>query len=329
MTTSVALCTYNGAVFLLEQLNSILNQTKTVDEIIICDDCSKDKTCDLIRQFIKTCPVKIKFVENSINTGYIQNFEQAISLCSGDIIFMSDQDDLWEPHKVATICHFFEKHKEKDFVFTDAELVNQWGVNSYEKTLFQVVGWNKTNKTIFDDNCEYDILSTSGRVTGATVAFRSSFLPYCIPFPQTWIPGVHDEMIAISAVLHNKIARIDECLIKYRLHEKQTVGLNIILKFPPKSWELALNTILWHESVSGNDRNVGMEKLQIVYKRFWIRHKCFSLLQFILMYIRGEYGEHYLRPYAVFSRDVKGIFVRFMNKIKQIPYLRVVDIRHL
>ncbi len=329
MTTSVALCTYNGAEFLSKQLSSIVKQTKSVDEIIICDDSSTDSTCDLIRRFIKECPIKTKFIENSINLGYMSNFEQAISLCSGDIIFLSDQDDIWMPHKVETIYRFFEEHNDKDFVFTDAELINSWDVKSYDKTLFQIIGWDKHNKKIFDNGCPYDVLSTSGRVTGATVAFRSTLLPYCIPFAKTWIPGVHDEMIAISAMLNDGIARIDECLIKYRLHEKQTVGVNILMKFPPKSWALALNTILWHESVSENNRNIGMEKLQIVYKRFWIRHQNFSIIRFIIIYIRGEYGKYYLHPFSVFMRDLSGVFIRSVNKIKQLPYMRMVHMHQI
>ena len=223
MTTSVALCTYNGIEFLAKQLDSIIRQTKPVDEIIICDDCSTDSTCNMVRQYIKECPIRIRLIVNPVNIGYVFNFEQAISLCSGDIIFLSDQDDIWMLHKVETICRFFEAHEDKEFVFTDAELVNSWDVKSFDKTLFQAVGLDKVNKKIFDNGCPYDVLGIFSRITGATIAFRSSFLPYCVPFPVTQTPIVHDEIMGISAMLHHKIARMDECLIKYRLHDKQTV----------------------------------------------------------------------------------------------------------
>ena len=131
MTTSVALCIYNGIEFLAKQLDSIIRQTKPVDEIIICDDGSTDSTCNLVRQYIKECPVRIRLIVNPVNIGYTLNFEQAISFCSGDIIFLSDQDDIWMSHKVETICRFFEAHEDKEFVFTDAELVNSWDIKSF------------------------------------------------------------------------------------------------------------------------------------------------------------------------------------------------------
>ena len=329
MTTSVALCTYNGVEFLAQQLNSIINQTKPVDEIIICDDGSTDATCSLVRQYIKESSIRIRLFQNTVNVGYIFNFEQAISLCSGDVIFLSDQDDEWMPHKVETICRFFEENESKEFVFTNAELINAWGVKSFDKTLFQAVGWNTFTRKIFDNGCPYDVLCTSGRITGATVALRSSFLPYCLPFPKMRTPSVHDEMIGISALLHNKIARIDECLIKYRLHEKQTVGINILLKYAPELWGLTKKTILWHETVSKRDRNIGMELLQFTYKRFWIRKQSFSFFRFIFMYVRGEYKKYYPCPLSVFMRDITSIFVRLADFINQIPYMRVLDTRYI
>lgn len=87
MSISVAMCTYNGESYLIEQLESIINQTMPVDEIVICDDGSTDSTCLLVEQFIKTSRIPIKFIKNGRNIGFTKNFEKAICLCSGDIIF--------------------------------------------------------------------------------------------------------------------------------------------------------------------------------------------------------------------------------------------------
>src|SRR5688572_22956866 len=98
MTVSVALCTYNGANFIGEQLQSICSQTMSPNEIVICDDASTDKTISCIREIKNNYPaIDWKIVKNTSNLGYVKNFEQAISLASGDIIFLSDQDDVWLP----------------------------------------------------------------------------------------------------------------------------------------------------------------------------------------------------------------------------------------
>ncbi|MDO9153719.1 MAG: glycosyltransferase [Paludibacter sp.] len=83
---SVALCTYNGEKFIEEQLNSILNQTLPVEEIVICDDGSTDNTLNIINLFEQNNR-NIKVFRNKNNLGTIKNFEKAISLTSGDIIF--------------------------------------------------------------------------------------------------------------------------------------------------------------------------------------------------------------------------------------------------
>ena len=110
MKTSVALCTYNGQSFLSEQLNSILNQTHPVDEIIICDDCSTDQTIEIIKYFKDKFPNLIQLFENENSLGTIKNFEKAISLTKGDLIFLSDQDDIWFSSKVNEMVTFFDKN---------------------------------------------------------------------------------------------------------------------------------------------------------------------------------------------------------------------------
>ena len=90
MKVSVAMCTYNGHQYIKEQLLSILEQTIPIDEIIICDDGSKDATIQIIIEYMNAYPGVIKLIKNSQNLGYTKNFEKAICLCSGDIIFLAD-----------------------------------------------------------------------------------------------------------------------------------------------------------------------------------------------------------------------------------------------
>ena len=99
MKASIALATYNGERYLQEQLNSFLHQTRLPDEIIACDDCSTDRTMDILESFAISALFAVYIYRNAINLGYTKNFERAISLCSGDVIFLSDQDDVWFPKR--------------------------------------------------------------------------------------------------------------------------------------------------------------------------------------------------------------------------------------
>jgi glycosyltransferase involved in cell wall biosynthesis len=316
MKTSVAMCTYNGEEYLSKQLQSILYQTRSVDEIVICDDCSEDHTLEIIRDFKEKCPIPIMVMENAGNVGYVKNFEQAIGLCSGDIIFLSDQDDIWMPEKVAVICDFFEKHPAVSFVFTNAQLINSVDANSYDKTLLDVVGWDRHAGKLFRDGFGYEVLVTSGRVTGATTALRTSFVPYCIPFPSVDAPVAHDEMIAVQAMLANKIACIEDCLIKYRIHYKQSVGLGSLFKYPPRSWETAQHILMYHQELTEPHEQIKKDKLFFIYKRFYAIRSRFSLLRLCGFFRAGEYRNYYAgKALSVFRRDLIGVFKRMRANI--------------
>lgn len=102
MKVSVLLATYNGADYLLEQLESIRNQTVCPDEVIIFDDGSTDDTPDLIRHYIEQHDLSESwhFSVNEHNLGYANNFHALVQESTGDIVFFCDQDDVWELHKI-------------------------------------------------------------------------------------------------------------------------------------------------------------------------------------------------------------------------------------
>lgn len=97
---SVALCTYNGARFLAEQLKSLSAQTRQPDELVVCDDGSCDKTMEILEQFSKVASFPVRLTRNDSNLGVVANFRYAISLCCGEFTALSDQDDVWLPEKL-------------------------------------------------------------------------------------------------------------------------------------------------------------------------------------------------------------------------------------
>ena len=111
MKTSVVLSAYNGEKFILEQLESIRIQTVPVDEVIILDDCSTDNTAKICQDFIFRHNLSHWHIEvNTQNKGFVQNFYAGFQKATGEIIFICDQDDIWQPNKVERTKYFFKNH---------------------------------------------------------------------------------------------------------------------------------------------------------------------------------------------------------------------------
>lgn len=121
---SVAMCTFNGEKYIKEQIESIINQSLIPDEIVICDDCSKDNTVNIIKETLDNWSGKVHLVVNEKNLGYRKNFEKAISLCNGDIIFLSDQDDVWNRNKIEIMVNALN-NSDAILAFHDVEVVDE------------------------------------------------------------------------------------------------------------------------------------------------------------------------------------------------------------
>ena len=217
---SVALCTYNGEHYIVEQLQSILNQTVLPDEIVICDDGSTDSTLDLIREISTCSPVPIHLYENEQNLGSTKNFEQAIDRCQGDIIFLADQDDRWHRNKVEIMTEVFAHHPTIQAVFTNADMMDSSG-NDLGYTLWSAYGVTAHKQARINKGQAFEVLLNYNVVTGATLAFRSDYKKLLFPFPDLW---VHDGWISLLLSAVGEIHCLDQPLIRYRQHEKQQIG---------------------------------------------------------------------------------------------------------
>ena len=234
MTVSVAMCTYNGACYIEEQIDSILRQTYSPHEIIICDDQSTDNTIEILKSVKEKWGknTNINIIINNSRLGIAKNFEKAISLCSEELIFLSDQDDIWYPQKIEKIIAFFIEHPKTNVIFSNADiLINK---DIYRKTLYDILNFDQKAQFFFKKGFEFELLNITNRIIGATLAFRADFIKRHIPFPK-FNEMIHDEIISLYAIKTHSLSFITDCLICYRQHQSQVVGLNSFLNNIPTS----------------------------------------------------------------------------------------------
>ena len=228
---SVAICTFNGEKYIRQQIDSILCQTMQVDEIVICDDRSSDNTIAIVREIAANNPSIDFHIETNASTlGVRMNFEKALNLCSGDIKFLSDQDDIWLPEKVETIYNFFLSHSDISVVFSNATFVdgNNNPISKY--SLFESIGLDEYGLNLYDSGFQLNIFITAARVWGATMAIRKNVI--CnFDYPTV---HYHDYILAIEALLNNSLGYIKTPLMNYRLHESQQGGVGNAYFDPPR-----------------------------------------------------------------------------------------------
>ena len=220
---SVAMCTYNGARFVTEQLESIQNQTLLPNELVVCDDGSTDNTLALVEQFAKKAPFPVRIFQNEHQLGVTKNFEKALTHCQGNLLFLADQDDCWTPEKVAHLSKVFSENPSVNVVFSDALLVDEHA-HSLQRHFWEVVRFGTPQQEQWKQGRSIEILLVGNRVAGCTMAVRKSFVEMILPFPTDISAFLHDTWMAYVAAILNQIQFIPEALIHYRQHNSQQVG---------------------------------------------------------------------------------------------------------
>lgn len=215
---SVAMCSYNGEKYIKEQLDSILMQTKKPDEIIICDDASKDNTLNIIYEYKKKYrDMEFIIVRNSTNVGYIQNFLNAVRKASGDIIFLADQDDIWYSTKVENVIEQFYTNEKVLAINHAYDLIDEKGykiknrlsVHQNEDGILRKIEWKKF------------IVST--RFPGMSMAIRKELLSLLPDISTEFIPA-HDWFLNEVASYADGMYYLGKKLAGYRQHENNSVG---------------------------------------------------------------------------------------------------------
>jgi glycosyltransferase involved in cell wall biosynthesis len=221
MRMSVAMCTYNGSRFLIEQLRSIALQRRVPNELVVCDDGSTDNTISLLRAFSDQAPFLVRVFCNEERLGPGRNFGKAISLCDGDIIVFSDQDDIWRPGKLARMSETFDQYPDAAYIFSDADMITEDG-ELLGYTMWDAVGLRR-NLNHFSGLGQLRLLLKHNMIAGASMALRASFREVVLPVPAGWM---HDYWIALLGSALSYGVPVSEQLFTYRRHEKQACGLH-------------------------------------------------------------------------------------------------------
>jgi len=202
MKISIAMATYNGESFIGEQLQSFIDQSRQPDEVIITDDCSTDDTEAIVREFENISPFEIKFYKNNMNLGYCGNFNNALMKSTGDLVLLSDQDDVWFPEKIEHIMRLVECHPNALLIMNNAELTDRE---------LNTVGLTKIGQINSAG------LPISSFVMGCCCAIKRDLLDICLPIVSGY--KAHDNwLIHFAEGLDGKI--IDETVLQYyRRHD--------------------------------------------------------------------------------------------------------------
>lgn len=226
MKLSVVMAVYNGSKYIEEQLTSIYQQTKIVNEVIIIDDCSKDNSVEIIKNFIlKHNLINWQIIENKNNLGYRENFKKGLSLSSGDIVFLCDQDDRWHHDKIEKMVKIMEDKR----IMSLASSFNFMDQNGKIFTIKLKKG--TANNNLLEQTIKHKLnlipLKTILKANfsqGCTMALKRELIEEFLRKSTGNLP--HDWELNIISASNQGCYFLDEALIDYRIHDANTIGLD-------------------------------------------------------------------------------------------------------
>ena len=304
-TVDVLLATYNGEKYIREQIESILNQTYQNIRLIISDDCSKDNTPEILREYEKK-DNRIELYIQEKNLGVVKNIEFLLSKVKNNYYMLSDQDDVWLSEKIEKSLETLT-NKDADLVFGDLEVVDQDLKTIYPSFGDFMLLNNKINKYINSPKLNY----IYNCVTGCTVLAKKETIQKIVPLPGKSKYLIHDHWIGLMASIYGKVAYMPEKYIKYRQHGNNQVGtekishgfkkldqvrelfINVKLgvfgtyvennyRFPESMQELNVEIYDYFKMIQ-NKKNINFRKWGIFHKLYKTESFSYYMLNFIIM----------------------------------------------
>ena len=287
LKVSVALAVYNGEQYITALLQSLKDQIRKPDEVIIVDDRSTDSSVSLVKKFIEENSLDWRLVENKENLGYRKNFRKAISLSSGDVIFLCDQDDIWCEDKIESITGIFAQHSNilavnSSFTVIDGDghhdpLTEKRGTDNYgmlsKKLKHPFAAINLA--AIFHRNIS----------PGCTMAVRRELADDYVRLTKCELP--HDYELNLLAAAQRSLYFYNVPLIKYRIHSSNTIGLSVRQQ---SRVEIATEKLAAAKAANNYGRAKGLVRL--CEKRLTALEKI-SFFGILRLWLIKEYYEYY------------------------------------
>lgn len=249
MTVSVAIAAYRGEKFIADQLISIINQTVVPDEVVICDDSPDDLTENEVRKFEKF--LNIRYFRNSAQLGAAANFNKALSLCTGDVVFLADQDDVWYPWKAAWMLERFQAGAQA--VFCDSDITDRDGMK-LGFTHFDSRGYARLHRNA--PGLWLDQFAQSCRrfpAAGHDMALKKELLDRLLPIPE--IPDCHDNYLGLAVAALDLWEIIPSPLGTFRRHGENSSGagkkLSLLNQFRAAKESVTKDSFSWNIRLFG------------------------------------------------------------------------------
>ena len=207
-SVAVVVATYNGASFLLAQLESIAQQTHKPAQIIIVDDASSDDTVRIANNFAAAYP-EVLVVQNETRLGYIKNFEKGMLLATASYVALSDQDDIWVSNKLEKLLFAIG---DQMLAYSDSELIDANGGLLHQKMS------SIKNQLAYHTPVMYAI---GAWAPGHAMLFKKELINKAVPFP---VLVTHDFWLGFVATCYSKVVYVNEPLVHYRQHTQNAIG---------------------------------------------------------------------------------------------------------
>ena len=224
----ILMATYNGERYIEQQLESIINQSETNWRLLVRDDCSQDKTRQIIQKYQIKYPEKIILVPSTEPSGSaMNNFFQLLDYAENEYIMFADQDDVWKPDKITLTLnemHKMETQYGKEtplLVHTDLCVVDE-KLNTINPSIFTMQAMDYRRDKL------NNLLATN-IVTGCTMLFNQALLKLLAEKPETAV--MHDMWIALVAAAFGKIGFVNKATMLYRQHGMNVNGIKDVRSF--------------------------------------------------------------------------------------------------
>lgn len=285
--------TFNGELFIEEQLDSIFNQSYKVDEVIIIDDCSSDDTVKIIKKYIDIHNLENcwKLIQNEFNKGWKANYMEGVEHTTGDILFFCDQDDKWFSNKVEIESEILLKNSDIQVVASHEIL---WYGDESEN--IQIVS-DEYSRLSFDEKGRHYFIECSGCTMAVKRAYLDSILKY---YSHNW---AHDDFLWKYAILDKQFVLLKESTILHRIHDnnesRKKRNLKDSIVCAKTDIKAAQNLMLYLETKYSSKNNFEIDqnyiskmeimlshKIEMISRRLNFLQKC-SIYDFIIIGLRG------------------------------------------